>query len=420
MVAALALALALLLHAPPSADAKKKAKRSRAPQVPDVSVEFTEPGPLGLDFSLEKLPGGKVGLAIKGVAEGSHAAQFPQIKPGMRLLSVDDETGGVVVKTEIKSSSPQELSKLAKTAMGETRPITAHFANAPVKKVLKGDATALIKEGTRLGQEGRIPEALAAMERAVTLRPDMAEAQYNLGIGYDRGGRSPEAVAAFQTAMKLKPTLPKPMSLTLWETAQAQAAAAAEQGGEGDAAAEQLCEADLVAAHRLSETHRVAPVLSEREALQMIDSVQGGGEHSSRENEEIIFTHPIFTYYDTDNNPTGQPAILETSSVCVLPLQAACSCLSVPHECSAFPAGSFRSARCSPADIVSHGRYKRTSLEIARDIYSATYDKISAAVAAANTEIWNFDGLVSSSMIQHMVAYDAGGADNASLFAMPF
>ena len=69
-------------------------------------MEFTEPGPLGLDFSLEKLAGGKFGLAIKGIAEGSHASTFPQLKLGMRLLSVDDESGGVVVKTELKASNP--------------------------------------------------------------------------------------------------------------------------------------------------------------------------------------------------------------------------------------------------------------------------------------------------------------------------
>ena len=75
----------------------------------------------------------------------------------------------------------KELGALAKTAMGESRPITAHFANPPVHKVLKvrfsshfpsfspsfpliflhfrpdseekiadqGDATSLIQEGTR-------------------------------------------------------------------------------------------------------------------------------------------------------------------------------------------------------------------------------------------------------------------------------
>ena len=71
------------------------------------------------------------------------------------------------------------------------------------------------------------------MERAVTLKPDMPEAHYNLGIGLDRAGRSPEAVAAFQTALKLKPSLPKPMALTIWETAQAQAQQ--REGGGGDA-----------------------------------------------------------------------------------------------------------------------------------------------------------------------------------------
>ena len=99
-----------------------------------------------------------------------------------------------------------------------------------------------------------VAEALAAMERAVTLKPDMPEAHYNLGIGLDRAGRSPEAVAAFQTALKLKPSLPKPMALTIWETAQAQAQQ--REGGGGDA--EQLCDADLAAAHQLTETFHIA------------------------------------------------------------------------------------------------------------------------------------------------------------------
>jgi hypothetical protein len=252
--------------------------------------------------------------------------------------------------------------------LGEVRPIIAHFAAASAKKVVKGDAAALIREGTRLGQMGQIPEALAAMERAVAIKPDMPEAQYNLGIGYDRAGRSPEAVEAFQKAMRLKPSLPKPMALTLWETAQAQAQKA-EDGG--DAAAEQLCDADLAAAHQLAETYHIAPVLTEAEASEMINSVRANAERNGRMDEQVVFTHPVFTYYDTAANPTGQPAILETSS-----------------------------------------EYTRTTLEVARDLYSTTYDKLSAAVSAANEQTWGFEGLVSSSMVQHMVAYNAGGDQN--------
>ena len=67
------LLLALLLLAAPLAHAKKKRT------APEVTVEFTEAGPLGLDFSLEKLAGANFGLAIKGIADGSHAAAFPQL-----------------------------------------------------------------------------------------------------------------------------------------------------------------------------------------------------------------------------------------------------------------------------------------------------------------------------------------------------
>ena len=35
---------------------------------------------------------------------------------------------------------------------------------------------------------------------------------------------------------------------------------------------------------------------------------------SASDSEQVVFTHPVFTYYDTAANPTGQPAILETSS----------------------------------------------------------------------------------------------------------
>lgn len=100
------LAAALLLTAQQGAHAKKK-PRKRPPAAPDVSVVFTEPGSLGLDFSMDKLPGGKLGLSIKGISEGTHAASFPALKVGMRLLSVDDESGGVVVHTEVKASSPK-------------------------------------------------------------------------------------------------------------------------------------------------------------------------------------------------------------------------------------------------------------------------------------------------------------------------
>ena len=274
------LALLLVLAGPSAGKKGKKARgKKTAAKAREVEVTFTEPGPLGLDFMPEKLSGGRVGLKVKGIAPGSHASQFAQLGAGMRLVSVADDSGGVTVHTEMSAASGPELAALAKTALGDTRPITVRFSGSP-KKVQPGDATALIQEGTRLGQQGRLPEAVATMERAVALKPDLAEAHYNLGIGYDRAKRGAEAVAAFRTALALKPELPKPMALTLWETAQA----AAEGGAEGDAASmescraergAEACEAELRSAHRLGETHRVVPLLSAADAASTRTAIYG-------------------------------------------------------------------------------------------------------------------------------------------------
>ena len=275
-----ALALLLVLAGPSAGKKGKKARgKKAAAKAREVEVTFTEPGPLGLDFLPEKLSGGRVGLKVKGIAPGSHASQFAQLGAGMRLVSVADDSGGVTVHTEMSAASGPELAALAKTALGDTRPITVRFSGSP-KKVQPGDATALIQEGTRLGQQGRLPEAVATMERAVALKPDLAEAHYNLGIGYDRAKRGAEAVHAFRTALALKPELPKPMALTLWETAQA----AAEGGAEGEATSmescraergAEACEAELRSAHRLGETHRVVPLLSAADAASTRTAIYG-------------------------------------------------------------------------------------------------------------------------------------------------
>ena len=185
------LALLLFLAGPSAGKKGKKARgKKAAAKAREVEVTFTEPGPLGLDFMPEKLSGGRVGLKVKGIAPGSHASQFAQLGAGMRLVSVADDSGGVTVHTEMSAASGPELAALAKTALGDTRPITVRFSGS-LKKVQPGDATALIQEGTRLGQQGRLPEAVATMERAVALKPDLAEAHYNLGIGYDRAKPTP-------------------------------------------------------------------------------------------------------------------------------------------------------------------------------------------------------------------------------------
>lgn len=61
-------------------------------------------------------------------------------------------------------------------------------------------------EGTRLAQSGRLDEAILALTRAVALRPELAEAHFNLGSAYrDRGNRA-AALDAYKNALALRPS----------------------------------------------------------------------------------------------------------------------------------------------------------------------------------------------------------------------
>jgi tetratricopeptide (TPR) repeat protein len=56
-----------------------------------------------------------------------------------------------------------------------------------------------------LNRMGDHPAALAAARRAVSLKPEMAEAHRNLGVAYGFGGRWDLALAEFQETLRLKP-----------------------------------------------------------------------------------------------------------------------------------------------------------------------------------------------------------------------
>jgi protein O-GlcNAc transferase len=67
-------------------------------------------------------------------------------------------------------------------------------------------AAEAFQEGTRLAQSGRLDEAILALTRAVALRPELAEAHFNLGSAYrDRGNRA-AALDAYKNALALRPS----------------------------------------------------------------------------------------------------------------------------------------------------------------------------------------------------------------------
>ena len=56
-----------------------------------------------------------------------------------------------------------------------------------------------------MAQTGKIEEAIAHYEQALRIKPDDAEAHYNLGNALAQVGRVPEAIGQYQQALRIKP-----------------------------------------------------------------------------------------------------------------------------------------------------------------------------------------------------------------------
>jgi tetratricopeptide (TPR) repeat protein len=56
--------------------------------------------------------------------------------------------------------------------------------------------------------ESKIKEEIEALERAIHIKPDNAEAYYALAATYDSIGRSQEAIASYKEAIRIDPDFP--------------------------------------------------------------------------------------------------------------------------------------------------------------------------------------------------------------------
>jgi tetratricopeptide (TPR) repeat protein len=63
--------------------------------------------------------------------------------------------------------------------------------------------------GNALRLSGRIPEAIEHLERALSMKPNFAEAHYNLGVALGQAGSLPEATEHLEQAVRLKPDYPE-------------------------------------------------------------------------------------------------------------------------------------------------------------------------------------------------------------------
>jgi len=70
-------------------------------------------------------------------------------------------------------------------------------------------SNALYKEGVRLGNEGKVDEAVGKFQKAVAFEPGNFLYQLKLAYAYDMTSRLPEAHAAYEAALTLKSNSPE-------------------------------------------------------------------------------------------------------------------------------------------------------------------------------------------------------------------
>jgi len=96
----------------------------------------------------------------------------------------------------VKASLKQNRTELAEAIIGQALEVDDDNAELHY-----------LKARMLLAEEGRLREALTELRRAVTLRPDYAEARMALGIQLMNGANYTDALAQFQAAANLAPTL---------------------------------------------------------------------------------------------------------------------------------------------------------------------------------------------------------------------
>ena len=90
----------------------------------------------------------------------------------------------------------------------------AHYEQA--LRIKPDFAEAQYNLGDALAQLGRLQEAIGRYAQALQLKPDYAEAQYNLGVALIRLGRLPEAMGHWEQALRIKPDYPEAQNNLAW------------------------------------------------------------------------------------------------------------------------------------------------------------------------------------------------------------
>jgi len=86
------------------------------------------------------------------------------------------------------------------------RVVPAIERTAKVAEVLPNDAQAQLNYGIALHEAGRLNEAIAKYEFALSRNPKLAEAEYYLGLAWTNLGENEKSIEHYERAMHLEPT----------------------------------------------------------------------------------------------------------------------------------------------------------------------------------------------------------------------
>jgi Flp pilus assembly protein TadD len=107
--------------------------------------------------------------------------------------------------TVVSCDSEKPSAPAAKTGTAATAPVSDEAA---LMSAVGSPGQADNDEGVSQYKQGHMDVATDRFQKAIKSDPKSAEAQYNLGLSFDKMGKHDEATAAFKQAIALAPANP--------------------------------------------------------------------------------------------------------------------------------------------------------------------------------------------------------------------
>jgi TolA-binding protein len=110
--------------------------------------------------------------------------------------------------TVVSCGSEKPFGSAAKTGPAATAPAPAPVSDVALMSAVGSPGQADNDEGVSQYKQGNMDVATDRFQKALKSDPKSAEAQFNLGLSFDKMGKHDDATAAFKQAVALAPANP--------------------------------------------------------------------------------------------------------------------------------------------------------------------------------------------------------------------